>query len=94
MRFYSFSLRKKRKYAAYLELCDMSKSTNTVVYLEDGHLYLRLRKMSAHNLCNLNNTAPSISIIRITIYAANGSQSHSPAHVLMRLYRMDNSLVC
>ena len=25
---------------------DMSKSTHTVVYLEDGNLYLRLRKMS------------------------------------------------
>jgi hypothetical protein len=29
-----------------------------------------------------------------TIYASNGKQSYSPAHVLMRLYRMDNSLVC
>jgi len=29
-----------------------------------------------------------------TIYAANGTVSHSPAHVLMRLYGMDNSLVC
>jgi hypothetical protein len=25
---------------------DMSKSTNTVVYLEDSNLYLRFRKMS------------------------------------------------
>ena len=54
----------------------MSKSTNTVVYLEDGHLYLRLRKMSAHNLCNSNNTAPFIGIIRVTIYTANGKVSH------------------
>jgi hypothetical protein len=36
--------------------------------LEDGNLYLRLRKMSH------------------TIYAANGSQPHSPAHVRMALY--------
>ena len=52
---------------------DMSKSTNTVVYfeLEDGNLYLRLWKNVAHNLCNLNNTVPSIGIIRVTIYAAN-----------------------
>jgi hypothetical protein len=29
------------------------------------------------------------------IYAANGKVSyHSSVHVLMRLYRMDNSLVC
>jgi hypothetical protein len=25
----------------------------------------------AHNLCNSNNTAPSIGIIRVTIYVAN-----------------------
>ena len=25
----------------------------------------------AHNLCNSNNTAPSIGIIQVTIYAAN-----------------------
>jgi hypothetical protein len=30
----------------------------------------------AHNLCNSNNTAPSICIIRVTIYAANGKVGH------------------
>jgi len=30
----------------------------------------------AHNLCNSNNTAPSIGIIRVTIYAANGKIGH------------------
>ena len=44
--------------------------------MEDGNLYLRLWKNVAHNLCNLNNTAPSIGIIRVTIYAANGKVSH------------------
>ena len=44
---------------------DMSKSTNTVV-----------KKNVAHNLCNSNNTAPSIGIIWVTIYAANGKVGH------------------
>jgi len=30
----------------------------------------------AHNLCNSNNTAPSIGIIRVTIDAANGIVGH------------------
>jgi hypothetical protein len=34
----------------------------------------------AHNLCNTNNTAPSIGIIRVTIYAANGNVSHIRYH--------------
>jgi hypothetical protein len=29
----------------------------------------------ASNLCNSSNTAPSIGIIRVTIYAANGKVS-------------------
>jgi hypothetical protein len=33
---------------------------------------LTLAENVAHNLCNSNNTAPSIGIIRVTIYAANG----------------------
>ena len=30
----------------------------------------------AHNLCNSNNTATSIGIIRVTMYAANAKVSH------------------
>jgi hypothetical protein len=37
--------------------------------IEDGNLYIA--ENVAHNLCNSNNTAPSIGIIRVTIYAAN-----------------------
>jgi hypothetical protein len=52
----------------------------SILWLEDGNLYLRLRKMS-QNILN-------------TICWQWKSQSHSPAHVLMSLYQMDNSLVC
>ena len=51
---------------------DMSKSTNTVVYFD----WKTVIYTYAHNLCNSNNTAPSIGIIRVTIYAANGNVSH------------------
>ena len=49
---------------------DMSKSTNTVVYFDWKTVIV------AHNLCNSNNTAPFIGIIRVTIYAANGKVGH------------------
>jgi hypothetical protein len=51
---------------------DMSKSTNTVVYFD----WKTLIYIYTHNLCNSNNTAPSIGIIRVKIYAANGKVSH------------------
>ena len=52
---------------------DMSKSTNTVVYFDwKTVIYI----YACRNLCNSNNTVPSIGIIRVTIYAANGKVSH------------------
>jgi hypothetical protein len=30
----------------------------------------------AHNLCNSNNTVPSVGIIQVTIYAADGKVGH------------------
>ena len=63
----------------------MSKSTNTVVHFDwKTVIYIYACGNVAHNLCNSNNTAPSIGIIRVTIYAANSKVS-SPAHVLARL---------
>ena len=55
---------------------DMSKSTNTVVYFDwKTVIYTYACENVAHNLCNSNNTAPSIGIFRVTIYAANGNVS-------------------
>ena len=54
----------------------MSKSTNTVVYFDwNTVIYVYACENVAHNLCNWNNNAPSIAIIRVTIYAANGKVS-------------------
>ena len=56
---------------------DMSKSTNTVVCFEwKTVIYIYSCENVVHNLCNSNNIAPSIGIIRVTIYAANGKVSH------------------
>jgi hypothetical protein len=61
---------------------DMSKSTNTEVYLIGRRSFIfTLVENVAHNLCNLNNTVPSIGIIRVTIYAANGKVSHIYRHM-------------
>jgi hypothetical protein len=50
---------------------DISKSTNTVVYFDwKTVIYIYACENVAQNLCNSNNTAPSIGIIRVTIYAA------------------------
>jgi hypothetical protein len=58
---------------------DMSKSTNTVV------LYFDWKTVMYIYVCE--NVAHNLC-------CQWKSQSHSPAHVLMRLCRMDNSLVC
>ena len=56
---------------------DMSKSTNTVEYFDwKTVIYIYACENVAHNLCISNNTAPSIGIIPVTIYAANGNVSH------------------
>ena len=54
---------------------DISKSTNTVVYFDWKTSFIfTLAENVAQNLCNSNNTAPSIGIIRVTIYAAKVSK--------------------
>jgi hypothetical protein len=65
---------------------DMSKSTNTV----DDNLYLGLRTMS-HTIyvAKFEQT-----IIHQHVPLRRESQSHESAHVLMRLYPIDKSLVC
>jgi hypothetical protein len=65
---------------------DMSKSTNTV----DSNLYLRLQKMS-HTISAANFEQ---TIIHQHVHLRRESKSHAPAHVLMRLYQIDKSLVC
>ena len=60
---------------------DMSKSTNTVVYLEDSNLYLRLRKMSH----TIHAAKFEQTIIHQHVHLRRESQSHAPACVLMRL---------
>jgi hypothetical protein len=56
---------------------DISKSTHTVVYFDwKTVIYIYTCENVAHNLWNSNNTAPSIGIIRVTIYAAIGKVSH------------------
>ena len=58
---------------------DISKSTNTVV---DGNLNLRLQKMS-HTIYAAKFEQ---MIIHQRAHLRRKSQSHSPAHVRMRLY--------
>ena len=58
--------------------------------LEDGNLYLRLRTMShTFNAAKFEQT-----IIHQHVHLRRESQSRAPAHVLMRLYPIDKSLVC
>ena len=61
-----------------------------MIELEDSNLYLRLRTMS-HTIyaAKLEQT-----IIHQHVHLRRECQSHAPAHVLMRLYPIDNSLVC
>jgi transposase-like protein len=60
------------------------------IQVEDGNLYLRLRKMS-HTIY-----APKFeqTIIHQHVHLLLISQLHTSAHVLMRLYPIDKSLVC
>jgi hypothetical protein len=55
-----------------------------------GNLYLRLRTMS-HTIYAAKFEQ---TIIHQHVHLWRKSQSHAPAHVLMRLYPIDNSLVC
>ena len=61
----------------------MSKSTNTVVCFDwKTNLYLRLRTMS-HTIYAAKFEQ---TIIHQHVHLQRESQSHAPAHVLMRLY--------
>jgi hypothetical protein len=66
---------------------DMSKSTNTVVY---GNLYLHLQKMS-HTIYAAQFEQ---TIIHQHVHLRRKSQSYAPAHMLMRLYPIDELFVC
>jgi hypothetical protein len=70
---------------------DMSKSTNTVVYFDWKifNLYLRLRTIS-HTIYAAKFEQ---TIIHRHVHLRRESQSHAPAHVLMRLYPIDTSFV-
>ena len=62
----------------------------SILWLEDGHLYLHLRTMS-HTIYAAKFEQ---TIIHRHVHLRWESQSHAPAHVLMRLYPIDKSLVC
>jgi hypothetical protein len=59
---------------------DMSKSTNTVVYF-DCKTVIYAAKFEQ-------------TIIHRHVHLRRKIQSHAPAHVLIRLYPIDKSLVC
>jgi hypothetical protein len=72
---------------------DMSKSTNTVVYFDWKtaiYIYVNLRTMS-HTIYAAKFEQ---TIIHQHVHLRRENQSHAPAHVLMRLYLIDKSLVC
>jgi hypothetical protein len=58
--------------------------------LEDSYLYLRVRNMS-HTIYAVKFVQ---TIIHQHVHLQRESQSHAPAHVLMRLYPIDKWLVC
>jgi hypothetical protein len=58
--------------------------------LEDGNLYLRLRTISHTIYAAIFEQ----TIIHQHVHLRRESQSEAPAHVLMRIYTIDKSLVC
>jgi len=58
--------------------------------LKDNNLYLRLWTMSHTIYADKFEQ----TIIHKHVHLRRESQSHEPAHVLMRLYPIDKSLVC
>jgi len=62
----------------------------SILWLEDGNLYLRLRTMS-HTIYAVKFEQ---TIIHQHRHLRRESQSHAPANVLMRFYPIDKSLVC
>ena len=61
----------------------------SILWLEDGNLYLRLRTMSHTNYAAKFEQ----TIIHQHVHLRRESQSHAAAHVLMRLYPIDKSFV-
>jgi hypothetical protein len=62
----------------------------SIIWLEDGYLYLGLQNM----LHTIYAAIFEQTIIHQHVYIYDGSQSNAPAHVVMRLYPIDKSLVC
>jgi hypothetical protein len=58
-----------------------------ILYLEDGNSYARLRTMS-HTIQVMLPNLSRIKIIHQHVHLRRESQSHAPAHVLMRLYQI------
>ena len=58
--------------------------------MEDGYLYLRLRTMS-HTIYAAKFEQ---TIIHQYVHLLRESQSHVTAHMLMKLYPINKSLVC
>ena len=71
---------------------DMSKSTNTVVYFDWKTVIYIYVCGQCHN--TIYAAKFEQTIIHQHVHLRRESQSHAPAHVLMRLYPIDKSLVC
>ena len=69
---------------------DIHKPSICILWLEDGNLYLCLRTMS-HTIYAAKFEQ---TIIHQHVHLWRESQSHAPAHVLMRLCPIDKSFVC
>ena len=70
---------------------DMSMSTNTVVYFD----WKTVIYIYGCEICRTHYAAKfEQTIIHQHVHLRWESQSHAPAHVLMRLYQIDKSLVC
>ena len=65
-------------------------TNGSILSLEDGNLYLRVRTMS-HTIYGAKYEQ---TIIHQHVHLRRKSQSHAPAYVLMRLYPIDKSHVC
>ena len=63
---------------------------DSILWLEDSNLYLPLRTMS-HTIYAAKFEQ---TIIHQHVHLWQESQSHAPAHVLMRIYPIDKSLIC
>jgi hypothetical protein len=69
---------------------DSEYKYGSILWLADGNLYLRLRTKS-HTIYAAKFEQ---TIIHQHVHLRRESQSHAIAHVLIRLYPIDKSLVC